>query len=105
MFPEDIEQLFKLVPLKTPVRIVHQPYKMGWKDDDLYIEVHAPLSGEPEEAQSLTSVTRLLVSATQDLPSIAIDWAKAEQAFLHPTGVPEPLMLRPLGPEIAGTGR
>jgi L,D-transpeptidase ErfK/SrfK len=79
---------------------------MGWKEDDLYIEVHPPLPGqESEETQSLTNMTRLLVSATQDQPSIAIDWAKAEQAFLHPTGVPEPVMLRPAGPEVAGTAR
>jgi L,D-transpeptidase ErfK/SrfK len=106
MYPEDIEQLFKLVALNTPVRIVHQPYKMGWKDADLYFEVHAPLPGqESEETQSLTSMTRLLVSATQDQPNIAIDWAKAEQAFLHPTGVPESVMLQPTGPEVAGTAR
>jgi L,D-transpeptidase ErfK/SrfK len=107
MYPEDIEALFKIVPLKTTVHIVHQPYKMGWKDDDLYIEVHTPLEGQedPEASLSLTSVTRLLVSATQDMPSIAIDWAKAEQAFLRPTGVPEPVMLRPGGPDVAGAAR
>jgi L,D-transpeptidase ErfK/SrfK len=105
MYPEDIEQLFKIVSLGTAVRIVHQPYKMGWKNDDLYLEVHAPLSGQAaEEAETLTSVTRLLVSATQDL-NIAIDWAKTERAFLHPTGVPEAVMLVPAGPEIAGTAR
>ena len=105
MYPEDIEALFKLVAVNTPVRIVHQRYKMGWKDDDLYIEVHSPLEGQPAEDLSLTGVTRLLVAATEDLPSIAIDWAKAEQAFLHPTGVPEQVMLRPSGPDIAGTAR
>jgi len=106
MYPEDIEQLFKIVPLATPVRIVHQPYKMGWKNDDLFIEVHAPLAGQDaHEPQSLTSVTRLLVSATQDFPSMAIDWAKAERAFLHPTGVPESVMLRSAGPEVAEAPR
>jgi L,D-transpeptidase ErfK/SrfK len=105
MYPEDIEQLFAMVPLGTLVRIVHQPYKMGWKDHDLYIEVHSPLSGQAAEAaHTLTSVTQLLVSATQDL-SIAIDWAKAEQAFLHPTGVPESVMLKPDGTDIAGAGK
>jgi len=105
MYPEDIEQLYQMVAVKTPVRIVHQPYKMGWKDADLYVEVHSPLEGQDLEALSLTGVTRLLVTATQDLQSTAIDWAKAEQAFLHPTGVPEPVMLRLSGPELAETVR
>jgi L,D-transpeptidase ErfK/SrfK len=96
MFPEDIEELFKLVPVNTPVRMIDQPYKMGWTGDDLLIEVHAPLAGQssPEE-HSLTNITRLLVSATQD-KTVAIDWAKAERAFTHATGVPESVMLQPV---------
>jgi len=95
MFPEDIEELFKLVPVNTPVRMIDQPYKMGWNGENLYIEVHAPLAGQNSaEAHSLTHITRLLVSATQDR-TVAIDWAKAEQAFVHATGVPEQVVLRP----------
>jgi L,D-transpeptidase ErfK/SrfK len=93
MFPEDIEQLFKMVPIGTPVLIIHQPNKMGWKNGELYIEVHKPLEGsESAEDRSLTSITRLLVAATQDR-SVPIDWARAEQVFLRATGVPEPIVL------------
>jgi L,D-transpeptidase ErfK/SrfK len=94
MYPEDIEQFFKMVPVNTPVRIVHQPYKMGWDGDELYMEVHAPLEGSQEQdIRSLTQITRLLVTATQDRPSGVIDWAKAEQAFSRATGIPEAVML------------
>ncbi|HEY5810212.1 MAG TPA: L,D-transpeptidase family protein, partial [Povalibacter sp.] len=73
MYPEDIEQFFKMVPVNTPVRIVHQPYKMGWKGQELYMEVHTPLEGQEEaDVRSLTQITRLLVSATQDR-SVVID--------------------------------
>jgi L,D-transpeptidase ErfK/SrfK len=93
MYPEDIEQFFKLVAVNTSVRIVHQPYKMGWRGDQLFMEVHAPLEGqEDRDLHSLTNITRLLVAATQDR-SIAIDWAKAEASFLRPSGVPEPVVL------------
>lgn len=93
MFPEDIEEFFQLVPVNTPVRMIDEPYKMGWQGDELYIEVHAPLEGQTDESvHSLTNITRLLVSATQDR-SIAIDWAKAERAFKLATGVPEPVVL------------
>jgi len=93
MYPEDIEQFFKMVPVNTPVRIVHQPYKMGWKGQELYMEVHTPLEGQEEaDVRSLTQITRLLVSATQDR-SVVIDWAKAEQTFDQARGIPEPVML------------
>ena len=100
MYPEDIEQFFKMVAVNTQVRIINQPYKMGWKGDDLYIEVHAPLEGTVDpELYSLTNITKLLVSATQDR-TVALDWAKAEQAFLHPTGIPEPVMLTPVTSQL-----
>ena len=55
---------------------------------------HAARGQGSAEAHSLTNVTRLLVSATQDR-TVAIDWAKAERAFAQATGVPEPVVLRP----------
>lgn len=93
LFPEDIEELYTLVPLNTPVRMIDQPLKMGWRGDDLYMEVHAPLEGTQDpEVHSLTNITRMLVSATQDR-SVVIDWAKAEKQFVAATGVPEPVVL------------
>jgi L,D-transpeptidase ErfK/SrfK len=95
MYPENIAELYKLVAVNTPVRLIDQPYRMGWHGEDLYIEVHAPLEGQdPVEARSLTNITRLLVTATQNR-TVAIDWAKAERAFIQATGVPEPVLLRP----------
>jgi L,D-transpeptidase ErfK/SrfK len=95
MYPEDIAEFFPLVAVNTAVRMIDQPYKMGWRGDDLYIEIHTPLEGEgTADTYNLTNVTRLLVSATQDR-TVAIDWAKAERAFTEASGVPEPVMLKP----------
>lgn len=104
MYPEDIEQFFKIIAVNTPVRIVHQPYKMGWKGEDLYMEVHAPLIGQEEggDVQSLTQITRLLVSATQER-AVVIDWAKAEQAFTRATGIPEPVVLGDATSQLVGS--
>jgi L,D-transpeptidase ErfK/SrfK len=102
MYPEDIAQLFKAVPVNTPVRMIDQPYRMGWQGEELYIEVHAPLEGQaPSETRSLTDITRLLVAATQNR-TVAIDWAKAERAFLQATGVPESVLLHPVTLQTAG---
>ena len=95
MYPEDIAELYKLVAVNTSVRLVDQPYRMGWHGEELYIEVHAPLEGQdPVETRSLTNITRLLVAATQSRP-VVIDWAKAERAFIQATGVPESVVLAP----------
>jgi L,D-transpeptidase ErfK/SrfK len=67
MFPEDIAELYKLVPVNTVVRLIDQPYRMGWHGNELYIEVHAPIEGQDDpQTRSLTNITRLLVAATQD---------------------------------------
>lgn len=95
MFPEDIEEFYKLVPVNTRVLMIDEPYKMGWHGEELFIEVHSPLEGQnAEQLHSLTNITRLLVSATQDR-TVAIDWAKAEKAFIRASGVPERVVLGP----------
>lgn len=43
LYPEDIEELFNLVPIGTLVQIVNQPVKLGWQEDLLFIELHPPL--------------------------------------------------------------
>jgi L,D-transpeptidase ErfK/SrfK len=98
MFPEDIKELYGLVPVNTAVRLVDQPYKMGWRGDELFMEVHTPLEGtDSADSHSLTNITKLLVAATQERPEIVssgvIDWAKAERTFQSASGVPEPVML------------
>lgn len=96
LYPEDIEELYKLVPVNTAVRMIDQPLKMGWHGDELYMEVHAPLEGSQDpQTHSLTNITRMLVAATQDR-SVVIDWAKAEELFQQAMGIPEPVVLHNL---------
>jgi len=103
MFPEDIENFFAMVPVRTPVNILHQANKAGWQGDTLYIEVHPPLEGTTDpEAQSLTNVTRLLVAATKDRPT-KIDWSRAESIFRKATGIPESMASGPQAPLGART--
>ena len=48
MFPEDIEFLFPKISVKTPVRIINEPVKMGWMGDKLVMEVHPVLESAPK---------------------------------------------------------
>ncbi|MEO8443449.1 MAG: L,D-transpeptidase family protein [Gammaproteobacteria bacterium] len=46
LFPEDIESLFSQVPVGTAVRIVNEPHLVGWRDANLYLEVHPALEDD-----------------------------------------------------------
>lgn len=43
LFPSDIEELFHMVHVGTPVTIINEPIKLGWRDQALYLEVHPSL--------------------------------------------------------------
>jgi L,D-transpeptidase ErfK/SrfK len=90
LYPEDIEALFKMVPVNTPVTIINQPYKWGWHEGELLIEVHPPLQEDASAAPSLTDLTRLIVEATRANP-VAVDWIGAEQTWREARGVPTPV--------------
>lgn len=43
LYPEGIEELFKMVPKGVQVNIINQPMKVGWFGDSVYLEYHPPL--------------------------------------------------------------
>jgi L,D-transpeptidase ErfK/SrfK len=90
MFPEDIEAFYQTVPVGTPVRIVDQPYKLGWKGDELYLEAHPPLKDNEEHVVEvdMTDLTRVYVAATQERNG-EVDWATAERVMRDARGFPE----------------
>ena len=87
LYPEDIETLYGMVQLGTQVTIVNQPYKWGWHDGELLIEVHPALQEDAVEPPSLTDLTRLIVEATRSEP-LAIDWIGAERTWREARGMP-----------------
>jgi L,D-transpeptidase ErfK/SrfK len=91
LYPEDIEALFGMVAVNTPVLIVNQPYKWGWHDGELLIEVHPPLE-DSAAPPALTDLTRLIVEATATAPR-AIDWVTAERAWREARGIPTAVSL------------
>ena len=90
LYPEDIETLYGLVPVNAPVMIVNQPYKWGWHDGQLLIEVHPALQEDAVEPLTLTDLTRLIVEATRAEP-LAIDWIGAERTWREARGLPTPV--------------
>ncbi len=49
MYPEDIEQLFSLVEINTPVTFIDQPIKLGWQGAELFLEIQSPLAEEESD--------------------------------------------------------
>ncbi len=72
LYPKDIEQLFPILNIGTPVNIINQPVKVGWSNGALYIESHPTLEGEEISfEQRLTLALGLVEKAlTQRLVSI-----------------------------------
>ncbi|MGB5131299.1 MAG: L,D-transpeptidase family protein [Steroidobacteraceae bacterium] len=93
LYPEDIEALYGMVPVGTSVTIVNQPYKWGWHNGELLIEVHPPLQEDAVEPPTLTDLTRLIVEATSAEP-LAIDWGTAELTWREARGVPAAVAAR-----------
>jgi L,D-transpeptidase ErfK/SrfK len=93
LYPEDVEALFDMVSVGTPVRIVNQPQKVGWSSERLYVEVHKPLENtesavvEPDR----TALARLVANAVRARPAAPVAWSRAETAFELAEGVPVPV--------------
>jgi len=94
LFPEDIEWLFPRVGTQTPVRIINQPLKFGWRGDELFLEVHPQLE-EPDEGagSDMTLVTREYVKATRE-ELADVDWEVIARVYKAQTGIPVKVGLR-----------
>ncbi len=112
MFPEDVEFLFERVRVKTAVRIIDAPVKMGWDGEALVIEVHPLLEVPqrlPEETQEhiealdadvalpdveslskdpLTHVTEQFIATTAERAG-ELDWDQVEALVERADGIPE----------------
>ena len=105
LYPEDIEHLYREVPVGTPVRIVNQPYLSGWHDGTLYLEAHPPLSEDRRDW--IRSLRRALPERAREygLAPEAIDWERVEQVAAAGHGVPVPILRGdPLPPALTRSG-
>ncbi len=89
LFPEDIENLFRKVSVGTPVRIVDQPYKAGWKSGRLYLEIHPPLTSRNDQVRDLTPIVKSVVAATRNKATHSVDWQTVQLLASEPQGIPK----------------
>lgn len=88
MLPEDIEELFDLVPVGTPVRIINQPAKVGWHGGDLYLEVHPPLEEDEEGRQALYETVMSALDEESLRRQVDVDHEAVTRALATASGMP-----------------
>lgn len=87
MHPEDIESLFYKVSISDPVRIVHQPYKIGRYNNRVYAEAHEPLSGDYYHTQSDAEVLEQAIEQA-NITGVRFDHSLAREALARSHGYP-----------------
>jgi len=90
MYPEDIEQLFPLTPVGTPVYIVDQPIKIGQLAGTWFIEAHAPLEETNLPTQATFERAMELINEKIGL-SVFIDTQAVRSAIEQINGLPVPI--------------
>lgn len=83
MFPEDIEYLFSQVEVGTPVKIVDQPYKIGWLGDQLFLEVSRP------EGSAQRAPKEVVPASVANADGVVIDWEEVSRVIQENTGLPQ----------------
>lgn len=87
LLPEDVENLFYIVPVGTTVRIIHEPFKAGWHNNRLYLEVHQPLTeAQYSGSGSHSHLARVIESAISG--SHMVNWTSAKLAAKSANGYP-----------------
>ena len=95
MYPEDVESLFDLVEVGTKVNIINEPIKVGWHNNNLYIEVHQ-LPAYASEKNTLENKDRrnLYPLATTMVQKVAgvniteVDWQVVFKSVIEAKGIP-----------------
>ena len=89
LYPEDIKRLFEDTPVKTPVKIVNQPYLVGQSDGIVYLEAHTPFEelGTAQLKKTLAKLRYIEKKSGQ-----ALDWKKVREVVADARGIPVPIL-------------
>jgi L,D-transpeptidase ErfK/SrfK len=88
LYNEDVEALFELVAVGTPVRVVNQPFVFGWHDDRLYLQAYDVLEDDPRDFRR---AQQRLLSKSLAARGATIDWEAVSALSNAPRGIPVPI--------------
>jgi len=98
LFPEDIESLFRRVGKGLRVRIVNQPFLLGWSGNDLLLEAHPPLAEDDRRWLETLNARARSSLVNRDLRRVRIDEARLAEIAGRPHGFPVPVLRGRPGP-------
>ncbi len=88
MYPDDVAELFPLIPIGTPVYLINVPVKVAWVDGELLLEAHPPVDAEGQSFEpDVDQFAELLRTAVGD-STVAIHWDYAREVLQRADGVP-----------------
>jgi L,D-transpeptidase ErfK/SrfK len=96
LYPEDIEMMYKAVPIGTSVRVVNQPFLFGWHEGRLYVQAYTVFEDDTRN-WSKAPKTQLMKSMTPQLQKLIkdshteIDWDAVAQVIKAPRGLAVPV--------------
>jgi L,D-transpeptidase ErfK/SrfK len=89
MYPEDIEALFPLVKVGTPVWLINQPVKVARVNGQVWLEVHPPIDAQGQRAEvDLEGFYALANAALGETPA-AIHWDFVLSTLQEASGLPQ----------------
>lgn len=88
MYPEDIEALFKAVPVGTKVWLINDPVKVTYVDGDLLMEAHPPVDEQGQSVEPKLELLSKQLDRALGSNTAAIHWEFARAALQAATGMP-----------------
>jgi len=88
MYPEDIEALFPLVPVNTPVWLVNDPVKVARVNGQVWLEVHPPVDAEGQSTEVDPEQFSSLANAALGETPAAIHWDFVLSTLKDANGLP-----------------
>lgn len=89
MFPEDIKWLFDHAKLGMSVRVINQPYKLGWQGDQLFLEAHEPLQEQQPTLEGHFAPAKQLIQDAMKHHEGTVDWTLAKAVKKEEMGLPQ----------------
>ncbi len=87
MYPDDVEALFPLIAVGTPVRLINQPIKVAWVDGELLLEAHPPVDAQGQSFEPNVDQFAEMLRAAVGEATVAINWDYAREVLQKADGV------------------
>ena len=105
MYPEDIEKIFPKIKVGTKVHIVNQAIKVGWSNNELYIEIHPNLDDKKDSYNDKLSTALNLIEKANNNQMLIIKGNVLKQALKRSDGIPVSIATRKILPDAEASSR